>query len=356
MPASAQRQHGRDVAAWAADASALLESQGIDTSEMTDAQVAELVDPVAAAAERQYGRDVAAWAADASALLESQGIDTSEMTDAQVAELVDPVAAAAERQSGRDLAAARAQSGTGMVLVDQNGNVIAVPGIDDESAITGADQVAGILHSDEYREAAVENILDQIAGRMDSKDIGMLGTAYGLEGVQDYVSGTPVRRLDGETDAQYEARIRERNNPTSQDSPWWGGLWGASQGATTVGYTIDPNDPRNANLLQQQAEGAKDWFRPQTTSNGTRETAQEWANRVVNQGDLDPGAVAMLGSYLYPEGTNTGMTVADVQETPGFGYGVNSRRTYDAPLELGRELTWSELAKREAGERRLARG
>ena len=86
--ASAQRQHQRDVATWAADASALLESQGIDTSEMTDAQMAALVDPVAASAQRQHQRDVATWAADASALLESQGIDTSEMTDAQMAALV----------------------------------------------------------------------------------------------------------------------------------------------------------------------------------------------------------------------------------------------------------------------------
>ena len=128
-------------------------------------------------------------------------------------------------------------------------------------------------------------------------------------------------------------------------------MWGASQKAGTTGYTIDPNDPRNANLLQQQAEKAKDWFRPRTTSDGTRETAQTWANRVVNQGDLDPEAVAMLGELLYPEGTNTGKTIADVQQTPGYGYGVNSRQTYDVPLELGRELTWSELAKREAGER-----
>ena len=161
VAASAQRQHGRDVETWAADASALLESQGIDTSEMTDAQMAALVEPVAASAQRQHERDVEAWAADASAWLESQGIDTSEMTDAQMAEMVDPA------------------------------------------------------------EMAVDRILDQIAGRMDAKDIGMLGSAYGLEGVQDYVSGVPVRRLDGETDAQYMARVQERNNPRSQDTPWW---------------------------------------------------------------------------------------------------------------------------------------
>ena len=104
VAASAQRQHQRDVATWAADASALLESQGIDTSEMTDAQMEEMVNPVAASAQRQHQRDVATWAADASALLESQGIDTSEMTDAQMAEMVDPVAASAQRQHQRDVA------------------------------------------------------------------------------------------------------------------------------------------------------------------------------------------------------------------------------------------------------------
>ena len=83
---------------WAADASALLESQGIDTSEMTDAQMAAMVDPVAASAQRQHERDVETWAADASALLESQGIDTSEMTDVQMVAMVDPVAASAQRQ------------------------------------------------------------------------------------------------------------------------------------------------------------------------------------------------------------------------------------------------------------------
>ena len=98
VAASAQGQHERDVETWAADASALLESQGIDTSEMTDVEVAELVDPVGASAQRQHGRDVETWATDASALLESQGIDTSEMTDAEVVALVDPVGASAQRQ------------------------------------------------------------------------------------------------------------------------------------------------------------------------------------------------------------------------------------------------------------------
>ena len=341
VAASAQRQHQRDVATWAADASALLESQGIDTSEMTDAQMEALVDPVAASAQRQHQRDVATWASDASALLESQGIDTSEMTDAQMAALVDPVAASAQRQHQRDVEAWKADASAWLES----------QGID-TSKMTDA-QMAEMV---DPAEMTVDRILDQIAGRMDAKDIGMLGSSYGLEGVQDYVSGVRVRRLDGETDAQYEARVQERNNPRSQDTPWWGGLWGASQKAGTTGYTIDPNDPRNANLLQQQAEGAKDWFRPRTTSDGTRETAQAWANRVVNQGDLDPEAVAMLGELLYPEGTNTGKTIADVQQTPGYGYGVNSRQTYDVPLELGRELTWSELAKREAGERKFGEG
>ena len=322
-----------------------LESKGYDSDTvegMTQDEIDNLVD-VNVSSDRQA---VARAQSDVMGYLEAKGYDADTiegMSQDEMLRLADVNVASDQREIER----AQSQAASG---------VVALPGIDDESAITGADQVAGILHSDEYREAAVENILDQIAGRMDSKDIGMLGTGYGLEGVQDYVSGAPVRRLDGETDPQYEARIKERNNPTSQDSPWWGGLWGASQGATTVGYTIDPKDPRNASLVQQQAEGAKDWFRPQTQSDGTRETAQEWANRVVNQGDMEPEAVALLGGYLYPEGTNTGMTVADAKETPGFGYGVNSRQTYDAPLDLGRELTWSELAKREAGERKFGEG
>ena len=47
---------------------------------------------------------------------------------------------------------------------------------------------------------------------------------------------------------------------------------GSVAGATTVGYTIDPNDPRNANLLQQQAEGAKDCSvrGPHPTARGRR--------------------------------------------------------------------------------------
>ena len=54
----------------------MLESQGIDTSEMTDAQMAALVEPVEASAQVvSPERDVAtqSWAANASALLESAG-------------------------------------------------------------------------------------------------------------------------------------------------------------------------------------------------------------------------------------------------------------------------------------------
>ena len=168
----------------------MLESQGIDTSEMTDAEVVALVDPVAASAQRQHGRDVETWAVDASALLESQGIDTSEMTDAEMVALVDPVAASAQRQQ-------RARRG-GVEATDARA-WLESQGID-TSEMTNAQMAAMV----DPAEVAVDRVLDQIAGRMDAKDIGMLGSAYGLEGVQDYVSGVRVRRLDGETDAQYD--------------------------------------------------------------------------------------------------------------------------------------------------------
>ncbi len=115
----------------------LLESQGIDTSELTNEQVASMVAPVSAAAQRQADRQNANFVnhylgedtvpsgtaptqeqidqAGAAAveqqvrLLESQGIDTSELTNEQVASMVAPVSAAAQRQYERELINAEAR-------------------------------------------------------------------------------------------------------------------------------------------------------------------------------------------------------------------------------------------------------
>ena len=199
-----------------------LESKGYDADTvegMSQAEIDNLID-VNVASDQQA---VAVAQSDRMGYLESKGYDADTvegMSQAEIDNLID-VNVASDQQ-----AVAVAQSDRMGYLESKGYDADTIEGMSQAEI----DNLIDVNVASDQQAAAVENILDQIAGRMDSKDIGMLGTAYGLEGVQDYVSGAPVRRLDGETDAQYEARIKERNNPTSQDSPWWGGLWGASQG------------------------------------------------------------------------------------------------------------------------------
>ena len=106
---------------------------------------------------------------------------------------------------------------------------------------------------------------------------------------------------------------------------------------------------------------AQDWFRPYTKPDGAQETAQEWANRVVNQGDLDVAAVALLGSYLYPEGTgqnklvyvnNAGETVADLSEIQGGGKSGMSL-AFSGLIPGDAPMSWEELATQELRERKI---
>ena len=195
----------------------LLESQGIDTSGLTNEQVASMVAPVSAAAQRQYERELISAAESLNVstdgksleqlaaevnqaaveqqvqLLESQGIDTSELTNEQVASMVAPVSAAAQRQADRQnanfvnhyLGEGTVPSGTAPTQeqIDQASEVAA-----DVGAQHQRDRAAD--EARDLRIAALETgFHDQVAGTL-----GALGEGVGIpESHPDYAEYNRLR-------------------------------------------------------------------------------------------------------------------------------------------------------------------
>ena len=201
----------------------------------------------------------------------------------------------------------------------------------DGSDLGGLGEFGYSLENPKVRDHVVDKLLDQVVDRLSDKEKAALGIPYGFEGLEDYVQAKVFERKPGMTDpeydAAYEAEVLRVMNLQQQQAP----------GA------LLPAVIRDDGRVEARGEvmTAQDWFRPYTKPDGAQETAQEWANRVVNQGDLDPEAVAFLGSYLYPAGTSVRV-------------GGNARDAYYNPSFADeRDLTWPELARMEAGERRM---
>ena len=416
-----QREQEAAAEAWAAEASAYLEAQGIDTSEMTDAEMEALVDPAAASAERQHEREVAQAQSDQMGYLEAKGYDPETiegMSQSEIDNLVDvnvasdqqavaqaqsdrmgyleakgydpetiegmsqseidnlvDVNVASDQQAAADAvsnqrdAVALAQSDIMGYLEAKGYDPETIEGMSqdemvqlaqvnvasDQQALARAEQLASLgefdgsdlggmgefgysLENPEVREAIAEGMLDTIAEQMSPKDIAALGTPYVLDGVKDYVA-TQVFEFDREpglTDEeyaeQYEAAYKEALDYHRKIH-------------NAFGSSVAPALIRDHGLTKAQGEvvTAQEWFRPWEKPDGTQETAQEWANRVVNQGSLDAGAVAWLGSYLFPEGTDV-RTVGD------------GRAAFYNPNQAPeRAMTWPELARKETGERQLGK-
>ena len=157
----------------------------------------------------------------------------------------------------------------------------------------------------------------------------------------------PLHRRDGETDGQYLARIEESNNP-QQQGPWWGKLWGANSKLGHVVYRMDYDDPRNAGLVEEWKGQKAEWLKP-----GQGESAPDWANRVINQGDLGGDAAAMMGRLFYPDGTGVTHHVNPAQN---FGWGGHLADPKGELPAVEREMSWDELAQREGKERRIGEG
>ena len=152
----------------------LLESQGIDTSEMTDDQIRELIPDVGAAAERQYEREVDEFTlATARQWAESTGADTEGMTTAQIAETYrDEIIETATEDAAREIRVERrneidrlglAPSATDADIVRaQIREAAADIGVDTEGmtsaeiASTLGDQIAATAEDDAERADRVE--------------------------------------------------------------------------------------------------------------------------------------------------------------------------------------------------------
>ncbi len=201
--------------------------------------------------------------------------------------------------------------------------------------------------SEEGRDAVARRVTDTIYEKRGWQGLAFQGNPYGMEGVEPYVSTPLVRRRDGESDDQYLARISERNDP-QQQGPWWGKLWGANSKSGNVVYRMDFDDPRNAGLVKEWKDQKAEWLKP-----GQGESAKDWANRVVNQGDLDADAAAMTGRLFYPDGT--GVT-HHVNPAKDFGWGGHLADPKGELPAAAREMTWEELARRESKQRRIGEG
>ena len=178
---SAQRQYQRDQAAVVAQQVELLHSQGVDTSEMTDAEIAALAQPVFDSAQRQYQRDQAAVVAQQVELLHSQGVDTSEMTDAEIAALAQPVFDSAQRQYQRDQAA----------VVAQQVELLHSQGVD-TSEMTDAEiaALAQPVFDSAQRQAsrarvetreAVENVIGEVEGPITQEHVDQANRVIGID-------------------------------------------------------------------------------------------------------------------------------------------------------------------------------
>ena len=215
------------------------------------------------------------------------------------------------------------------------------------SPLTERDRQEAYLRSEEGKDAVAKNVADAIYDKRGWQGLAFQGNAYGLEGVESYVSTPPLHRRDGETDGQYLARIEESNNP-QQQGPWWGKLWGANSKLGHVVYRMDYDDPRNAGLVEEWKGQKAEWMKP-----GQGESAPDWANRVINQGDLGADAAAMMGRLFYPDGTGVTHHVNPAQN---FGWGGHLADPKGELPAVEREMSWDELAQREGKERRIGEG
>ena len=209
---------------------------------------------------------------------------------------------------------------------------------------TQRDWQEAYMRSEEGRDAVARSVTDAIYDKSGWKGLAFQGSPYGLEGLESWVSTPPVRRREEETDEQYLARIEENNNP-QQQGPWWGKLWAANSNPGTVVYRMDYDDPRNAGLVEEWKDQKAQWLKP-----GHGESAQDWADRVINQGDLTADAVAMTGRLFYPEGTGVNHQGNPAQNFGWGGYLADSKG--DRPA-AGREMSWDELAQRESRQRSI---
>ena len=212
---------------------------------------------------------------------------------------------------------------------------------------TQRDWQEAYMRSEEGRDAVARSVTDAIYDKNGWKGLAFQGSPYGLEGLESWVSTPPVRRREEETDEQYLARIKENNNP-QQQGPWWGKLWAANSNPGTVVYRMDYDDPRNAGLVEEWKGQKAGWLKP-----GHGESAQDWANRVINQGDLTADAAAMTGRLFYPDGTGVTYHVNPAQN---FGWGGHLADPRGDRPAAGREMTWDELAQRESQERSIGEG
>ena len=212
---------------------------------------------------------------------------------------------------------------------------------------TERDRQEAYLRSEEGRDAVAKSVTDAIYDKRGWQALAFQGNPYGLEAVESYISIPPVLRRDGETDGQYLARIEENNNP-QQQGPWWGKLWGANSKTGHDVYRMDYDDPRNAGLVEEWKDQKAEWLKP-----GQGESAQDWANRVVNQGDLAADATAMMGRLFYPDGTGVNHRVDPAQD---FGWGGHLSDPKGDRFTVQGEMSWDELARREIKERRSGEG
>ena len=209
---------------------------------------------------------------------------------------------------------------------------------------TQRDWQEAYMRSEEGRDAVTRSVTDAIYDKSGWKGLAFQGSPYGLEGVESWVSTPPVRRREEETDEQYLARIEENNNP-QQQGPWWGKLWAANSNPGTVVYRMDYDDPRNAGLVEEWKDQKAQWLKP-----GHGESAPDWADRVINQGDLTADAVAMTGRLFYPEGTGVNHQGNPAQN---FGWGGHLADSKGDRPAAGREMSWDELAQRESRQRSI---